>query len=62
MYRAVNVFETPDAAAGLTDWDTAYLRGLYDAERTRKNGRAGRTEIVSSIRRAHGDLQEQETD
>lgn len=58
----LNVFETPDAAAGLTDWDTAYLQGLYDAQRTLKNGRAGRSEIVSSIRRAHGELQEQETD
>ncbi|WP_332676957.1 hypothetical protein [Brevundimonas sp.] len=58
----LNVFETPEAAAGLTDWDTAYLQGLYDAERTRKNGRAGRSEIVSSIHRAHEDLQEQATD
>jgi hypothetical protein len=58
----LNVFETPEAAAGLTDWDTAYLQGLYDAERTRKDERAGRTEIVSSIRQAHSNLQEQDAD
>ena len=52
----LNVFDDPDASAGLTDWDQAYLMGLYDAERTRKNARAGRTEIIDSIRRAHGEL------
>lgn len=52
----LNVFDAPDAAPGLTDWDEAYLRGLYDAERTRKNLRAGRTEIADSIHRAHQEL------
>jgi hypothetical protein len=52
----LNVFDDPDAAAGLTDWDHAYLQGLYDAERTRKNLRAGRTEISDSIHRAHQEL------
>lgn len=49
----LNVFGAPDTAAGLTEWDTAYLRGLYDAERTRKNLHAGTTEIADSIHRAH---------
>lgn len=52
----LNVFEDPESAAGLTDWDQAYLQGLYDAERTRKDLRAGRTEIADSIYRAHQDL------
>ncbi len=53
----LNVFEAPDSANGLTDWDTAYLRGLYNAERVRKNLQAGRTEIADSIHRAHEDIQ-----
>jgi hypothetical protein len=56
----LNVFEQPQAAMSLTDWDKAYLDGLYSAERTRKNMRAGRSEIVSSIRRAHGSLRGEE--
>lgn len=49
----LNVFAEPDGAAWLTDWDRAYLTGLYDAERSRKNLRAGRSEIAASIHRAH---------
>jgi len=49
----LNVFEEPDTASGLTEWDQAYLRGLYDAERNRKNLRAGRMEIADSIHQAH---------
>ncbi len=49
----LNVFEAPETADGLTEWDTAYLRGLYDAERTRKNLHAGTTEIADSIYQAH---------
>ncbi|HYD27492.1 hypothetical protein [Brevundimonas sp.] len=52
----LNVFDDPAAAAGLTDWDQAYLAGLYDAERTRKNLTSGRAEIARSIYRAHQDL------
>jgi len=52
----LNVFDDPGAAAGLTDWDHAYLQGLYNAERNRKNLRAGRTEIADSIHRAHDEL------
>ncbi|HYC74579.1 hypothetical protein [Brevundimonas sp.] len=58
----LNLFETPDAAPGLTDWDLAYLGGLYDAERTRKNLRAGRMEIADTIHRAHQDLRTGEDD
>ncbi len=53
----LNVFDSPDRADGLTDWDKAYLEGLYNAERTRRNLRSGRTEIASTIRRAHERLQ-----
>ncbi|GAA0869714.1 hypothetical protein GCM10009116_15500 [Brevundimonas basaltis] len=49
----LNLFDAPHEADGLTDWDTAYLRGLYDAERTRKNLHAGRMEIADSIHQAH---------
>lgn len=52
----LNVFEAPDTATGLTEWDQAYLQGLYDAERSRKNLRAGRMEIADSIHRAHGEM------
>lgn len=58
----LNVFDAPDTAAGLTDWDKAYLEGLYDAERSRRNLRSGRNEIASSIHRAHERLQTQATD
>lgn len=52
----LNVFNDPNSAASLTEWDKAYLEGLYDAQRTQKNLRAGTTEIESSIRRAHSRL------
>ncbi|HEY1073767.1 hypothetical protein [Brevundimonas sp.] len=53
----LNLFSDPQAASsGLTDWDKAYLNGLYDAQRTQKNLRAGRTEIAASIHRAHDRL------
>lgn len=52
----LNVFDDPSTATGLTDWDQSYLQGLYDAERNRKNLRAGRMEIVDSIHRAHDEL------
>ena len=52
----LNLFEQPDPEAGLTHWDRAYLQGLYDAERTRKNLRAGRLEIADTIHRTHQEL------
>jgi hypothetical protein len=58
----LNVFEAPDTASGLTAWDQAYLRGLYDAERNRRNLRAGRMEIADSIYQAHQQSRAAEAD
>jgi len=58
----LNVFDAPDTTAGLTDWDKAYLEGLYDAERSRRNLRSGRNEIARSIHRAHSRLRTQAAD
>lgn len=53
----LNLFSDPQTtSSGLTEWDKAYLGGLYDAQRTQKNLRAGRTEIAASIQRAHARL------
>jgi hypothetical protein len=52
----LNLFEEPEVTPGLTDWDHAYLKGLYDAERTRKNLHAGTTEIADSIHQAHREI------
>lgn len=52
----LNVFDDPGQTEGLTNWDRAYLLGLYDAQRTRLNQASQRTEIVSSILRVHADI------
>jgi hypothetical protein len=52
----LNVFDDPDQAAGLTNWDRAYLLGLYNTIRMRANRNTQRTEIVDSILRAHRTL------
>ena len=52
----LNVFDNPDVAGSLMNWDRAYLEGLYSAERNAANHRANRSEIVASIRDAHGRL------
>jgi hypothetical protein len=49
----LNVFDDPDQTRTLTDWDKAYLRGLYETVRTRENFSSQRTEVVDSIVRAH---------
>ncbi len=49
----LNVFDDPQQTHTLTDWDKAYLQGLYDTIRTRQNFGAQRTEVVDSIVRAH---------
>lgn len=49
----LNVFQAPETADGLTQWDIAYLDGLYDAQRTLRSTRAANHEIASSIERAH---------
>ncbi|MFC5345785.1 hypothetical protein ACETK8_01950 [Brevundimonas staleyi] len=51
----LNLFEQPEAAESLTDWDLAYLEGLYSAQRTQAQPGANRSEVVSTIRRAHRD-------
>lgn len=56
----LNVFDSPGSSQSLTSWDNAYLRGLYGAERNDANRRAGRTEIETSILRAHHELKEGE--
>lgn len=48
----LNVFDDPASASSLMDWDTAYLEGLYRAQRN-EIARAARGEIVDSIRDAH---------
>ena len=45
----LNVFDDPASTPGLTDWDKAYLTGLYQAIRTRRNLDASSMEVVSSI-------------
>jgi hypothetical protein len=54
----LNVFDAPETASSLTDWDISYLTGLYDAER-RRRFRAGRSEVIGEIHRAHRRLREQ---
>ena len=56
----LNVFDEPDSAASLTEWDKAYLAGLYNTQRTRKNLSSARSEIASSIQRAHERLRTEE--
>lgn len=49
----LNVFKDPGQTDGLTDWDMAYLQGLYDAQRNYRNPGAHRNEVAGSIIRAH---------
>lgn len=49
----LNLFDDPERTEGLTNWDMAYLQGLYSSQRTRANDRASRTEIASSIIGVH---------
>lgn len=49
----LNVFDDPTQTESLTDWDKAYLEGLYDATRTRINQASHQNEIASSIMRVH---------
>ncbi|HYD27491.1 hypothetical protein [Brevundimonas sp.] len=49
----LNVFDDAANTPGLTNWDLAYLGGLYQAERTDQSRAAGRAEIEASIGRAH---------
>jgi hypothetical protein len=49
----LNLFDAPEENSGLTQWDMAYLQGLYGSLRTNRNPGASRTEIASTIVRAH---------
>lgn len=51
----LNVIDDPAASESLTEWDTAYLAGLYAAERNDVGRRANRSEISRSIHQAHRD-------
>ena len=57
----LNLFDDPAQTPGLTNWDKAYLKGLYDAQRTRQNRNSARTEIAASIVRVHHQLSAAET-
>ncbi|WP_051651191.1 hypothetical protein [Brevundimonas bacteroides] len=53
----LNVFDDPASAPGLTDWDRAYLRGLYESDE-RTAGAIGReAEIRREMLRARADGQ-----
>lgn len=54
----LNVIDDPETTASLTNWDLAYLEGLYQSERRDANRRANRTEVAASIRRAHQRIQQ----
>lgn len=56
----LNLFADPEGNTGLTDWDMAYLGGLYGSERTDLNRRANRSEVARSILRAHGEIRSDE--
>lgn len=58
----LNLFDAPGTAQTLTDWDLAYLQGLYASQRGQVLAGANRTEVVATIRRAHRDLQENSAD
>lgn len=56
----LNVFDDPDGSTSLTNWDLAFLGGLYSAERNAAAQVARRGEIVDAIHREHGRLREGE--
>jgi hypothetical protein len=56
----LNVFDDPAGSASLTNWDQAFLGGLYAAERNAAAQIARRGEIVDAIHREHGRLREGE--
>ena len=56
----LNLFDDPTRTIGLTNWDMAYLQGLYQTVRTRQNRTSARSEIVASVIRAHDDLNSSE--
>ena len=55
----LNLFQDLERTEGLTNWDMAYLQGLYAAQRTRANIHANSGEIASSIIRVHHRMTEE---
>ena len=50
MPTILNLFKaTQNAPAAMTDWDLAYLQGLYNATREAANSRQQRAQIVERI-------------
>jgi hypothetical protein len=58
----LNVFDDPTRTEGLTNWDHAYLNGLYGATRKLSNRNSHLAEVSSAIVRAHHDLADAEDD
>jgi hypothetical protein len=54
----LNIFDAVDPPTELTEWDRAYLSGLYDADRNRTSRRASRGEVVDAIADANRRLRE----
>ena len=58
----LNLFDDPSRTEGLTNWDRAYLKGLYDTVRIRRDRNSSRAEIVASIVDVRRDMLEAEVD
>lgn len=58
----LNVIRDPESTRTLTDWDEAYLVGLYRAPRHQLNRMAGRQQIVDAIRSEHNRLRDLRTE
>jgi hypothetical protein len=58
----LNLFDDPTRTPGLTQWDMAYLKGLYATQRTRLGTGAHGSEIAATIVRVHHDLTAAEDD
>lgn len=53
----LNLFRPGDTTSAMTEWDVAYLHGLYDAPRAARNSRAQRGAISRSMREGLSDGQ-----
>lgn len=58
----LNVFDDPAAAAGLTDWDRAYLHGLYESDEAVRGPVSREAEIRREMLRARARAQEAPAD
>jgi hypothetical protein len=54
----LNLFEDPEITPSLSDWDLAYLQGLYSSQRAHRLPGANRAEVAASIRRVHRRMQQ----